>query len=1152
MTKKKKGIIIALVSILVIAAVVCGLYFGLGKGSADAPASKVEDGEIYRTKTESFWAGIGKAYISFQYKEEPENKASDDTELYGDVFYIMVSSGEGYDPWLSGNYKLDEENGKLMMKASWDETAENQTKLADAKSGEEKIYTAENGEFKIPVELPSANVTFILNPATDKVGSLTPAVDEDKNTDAEKTSDENENTGNLFARLTAKDSLFNGDVNGFAQIDMAKDGNWTMKIKVDPYVPNYVQAVSGKWSENSDGSVTLNVTGGDYKDSLDNTFTFKKGSDGKFSGTVKFTADKANGIIFTFNFRSIDINTDPAASSSSSGKTPAKNPSSTPTAVAKGELYRTPVYHGIYSGIVGDAYMSFLDVDTEHPEIKLKGKIFAVYVDAGDGYTPWFSGYWDLNGDNTELTLTQNGSGDAGLTGAKADTPKVYIAKNGVFTIDAYFPSNGTATFTLDLSRDKVGSGSSSSSNPSTPDTPNTPNQPQDITPADKDDIVLTAKDSIYDGAVTCDAVLTVKKDVTWNMTTTVYGNTIENAVIGTWKENSDKSLTLTVTKQVDGADLSSPFKLTYNAATGKYSGTVKLNCNGQFEFTLEFESSKTASEDETVAVTGIALDKQSLELTVGKTATLTATVSPSDATDKGVIWTSAEESVATVDNGKITAKSAGTTYIIAATKDGGFTATCKVTVSEPSADTEYYVASSNDKCNGFPMSLIFENGSFHLNVDTTYFDASDWFKGTYSFNSDKTELTLNAGYNANGPHFEAAEANGSDSVTLKADNGKFTIVVKDPTASSVNGTFTLVVGNSSEDPENPPVDPEIPEANLQLELTATDTIDVYGTSYTANAKLDLYDDNTFKMLVDAGQGYVDAASGTWELDQAYNMVLTVKEQTIANSLPETITLNVDYTTYEYSGKVTYVASAYTTFNFEFSSITDEQEKPAPKLQLELTATDTIDVYGTSYTANAKLDLYDDNTFKMLVDAGQGYVDAASGTWELDQAYNMVLTVKEQAIANSLPETITLNVDYTTYEYSGKVTYVASAYTTFNFVFVPKTNEPEKPALENDIILNASDSIYDGAITCDSVLNVKTDGTWNMRVTVYGNTIDNAASGTWVKKEDGTFVLTVTQKADGASLADTITLAYDPTTDKYSTTVALNCMGQFDFTLNFA
>ncbi len=1027
MTKKKKGIIIAIVSILVIAAVGCSLYFGLGKGSADAPVSQVEDGEIYRTQTESFWAGIGKAYISFQHKEEPENKTADDTELYGDVFYIMVSSGEGFDPWLSGNYNLDEENGKLMMKASWDENAENQTKLADAKSGEEKIYIAENGEYKIPVELPSAKVTFTLNPATDKVGSLTPAVEDDKKTDDDTSKQsEDENTGNLFARLTAEDSLFDGSVKGFAQIDMAKDGSWTMKVKVEPYAPDYVQAVNGKWSENTDGSVTLTVSGGDYKDSLDNTFTFKKGSDGKLSGTVKFTADKANGIIFTFNFSSVDINTNPAASSSSSSSnTSAKNTNAEVPSTVSGEYRVNMNEKGIYSNVVGTSYISFT------PDSKFKIMVQA----QGTSYDPWIDGTWKVSGN--KLTLKSGENKDTGIDGIKNGS-KTYTADNGKVTVKAHFQGGGTASYTVDIEVLKGNSSAPKPNNPTPTPTPKPDDNPgsSSVQEPEQGDIKLTGQTET--SGVTCLGDMLIKTDKTWKLQLNVYNMGYQDALWGTWIENKDGSLELTVKEQNNQlTNISKSIKVAYDSNKKEYSTTVKFTSAG-FNFILPLngkDTGSTSASESTVQVTGISLDKTTLNLTVGKTAALTATVSPNNATNKGVTWTSAEESVATVENGKITAKSAGTTYIIAATKDGGFVATCKVIVNEPSADTEYYVASSNDKCNGFPMSLIFENGSFHLNVDTTYFDASDWFKGTYSFNSDKTELTLNAGYNANGPHFEAAEVNGSDSVTLKADNGKFTIAVKDPSASSVNGTFTLIVGSSSEEPEKPPVDPEIPTANLKLELTATDTIDVYGTPYTANAKLDLYDDNTFKMLVDAGQGYVDAASGTWELDQAYNMVLTVKEQTIANSLPETITLNVDYTTYEYSGKVTYVASAYTTFNFMFS---------------------------------------------------------------------------------------------------------------------PKTNEPEKPALKNDITLNASDSIYDGAITCDSVMNVKTDGTWTMSVTVYGNTIDNAASGTWVKKDDDTLVLTVTQKADGANLADTITLAYDPTTDKYSTSVALNCMGQFDFTLNFA
>ncbi|MBR6169525.1 MAG: Ig domain-containing protein, partial [Bacteroidaceae bacterium] len=85
--------------------------------------------------------------------------------------------------------------------------------------------------------------------------------------------------------------------------------------------------------------------------------------------------------------------------------------------------------------------------------------------------------------------------------------------------------------------------------------------------------------------------------------------------------------------------------------------------------------------------VTGISLDKTSLTFTAAnQTATLTATVLPSNATNKSVMWTSSNTSVATVDaNGKVTAVANGTATITAKTNDGSnLIATCKVTVDIP------------------------------------------------------------------------------------------------------------------------------------------------------------------------------------------------------------------------------------------------------------------------------------------------------------------------------------------------------------------------------------------------------------------------------------------------------------------------------------
>ena len=85
-----------------------------------------------------------------------------------------------------------------------------------------------------------------------------------------------------------------------------------------------------------------------------------------------------------------------------------------------------------------------------------------------------------------------------------------------------------------------------------------------------------------------------------------------------------------------------------------------------------------------TVAVTGVSLSQSSLTMNVGDTATLTAAVAPENATVSSVEWASSDASVASVSNGAVTALKAGTATIGVKTVDGGFTATCAVTVLKP------------------------------------------------------------------------------------------------------------------------------------------------------------------------------------------------------------------------------------------------------------------------------------------------------------------------------------------------------------------------------------------------------------------------------------------------------------------------------------
>ena len=82
------------------------------------------------------------------------------------------------------------------------------------------------------------------------------------------------------------------------------------------------------------------------------------------------------------------------------------------------------------------------------------------------------------------------------------------------------------------------------------------------------------------------------------------------------------------------------------------------------------------------VAVQAVYLNATSMELTEGESATLVATISPNDAENKTVIWSSSNLSIASVSNGKVTALKAGKATITVKTDDGGKAATCEVTVN--------------------------------------------------------------------------------------------------------------------------------------------------------------------------------------------------------------------------------------------------------------------------------------------------------------------------------------------------------------------------------------------------------------------------------------------------------------------------------------
>lgn len=155
--------------------------------------------------------------------------------------------------------------------------------------------------------------------------------------------------------------------------------------------------------------------------------------------------------------------------------------------------------------------------------------------------------------------------------------------------------------------------------------------------------------------------------------------------------EGSNQTLTATV-EPTNATNKNVTWSSDHEAvATVDQNGTVTARRGGQAIITVTTaDGSKTATCTVRVRiqigepVQSVGLNKTELALEVGKTGTLEAKVEPSDATNKNVTWSSSNSEVATVDNGVVTAVSAGEAIITVTTEDGAKTATCKVTVNAP------------------------------------------------------------------------------------------------------------------------------------------------------------------------------------------------------------------------------------------------------------------------------------------------------------------------------------------------------------------------------------------------------------------------------------------------------------------------------------
>ena len=175
-----------------------------------------------------------------------------------------------------------------------------------------------------------------------------------------------------------------------------------------------------------------------------------------------------------------------------------------------------------------------------------------------------------------------------------------------------------------------------------------------------------------------------------------------------------------------------------------------------------------TVIDSSIVSVTGVKLSATVAELTIGNSKQLTAAISPTNATNKGVTWSSSNTNVASVSSsGVVVAKGEGTATITVKTDDGGYTAACTIRVSNPSPSV---VAVTGVKLSAIGIELPV-GGSKRLSATITPSNATN--KGV-TWSSDNASV---AAVNASG--LITAKGEGTATVTVRTDDGGYTATCK-------------------------------------------------------------------------------------------------------------------------------------------------------------------------------------------------------------------------------------------------------------------------------------------------------------------------------------------------------------------------------------
>ncbi len=436
-------------------------------------------------------------------------------------------------------------------------------------------------------------------------------------------------------------------------------------------------------------------------------------------------------------------------------------------------------------------------------------------------------------------------------------------------------------------------------------------------------------------------------------------------------------------------------FTGTTTLVAGKGTATVTISGWYVNTATLTFNF-----EAEVTPVSEVKLNKNTLKLDIGKDETLTATVSPEDATDKTVTWESENTNIATVDaNGKVTAVAAGKVNITA--KAGEKTATCAVEVVDPTVPRTITVKVSTKTTNvtfytdkeatkEFDSSLVKDNGvsnNYHM-YEITVANGTYYFRGvdgttdlggmSFTVTSDTTIVNLRR-TNFRPQKKDIAPAAGDFSVKVTSDSGEEIVLGTQYTDSSMGAvTPALLVAKNDSKDTSPKYTPVYTLTGTNVNEWVLLAKSSNPTSFTNNTAV-----QSVYFYADAAPSKITAPKGAtvevFKQNKNFNVVKVEADSQIENNdgtVTYSYTIGSSSThTYRVSmeGKLTH-AGYFKSNTFEHVIVTFEDD-PAP-------TTTTSTVTGANAEASTMLNVNGQNNLQLAV--GDTFrLRAYRGAWQI-------------------------------------------------------------------------------------------------------------------------------------------------------------------------